>query len=273
MFKNVFLSGGALTALVLWALPAAAQSPEAPRENPGPAKSNAGPPRVVRFAENFDRDPVNGWEYHGQYAFPTVGNGRALATKGAAIWVAAGEVADFTMKLRFGYERGIGLVDFRHARRYGMSDRYTLLLSRRGVGLIRVQDLPNDVEEKELASAQLSLAPQTWHDVIIQAAGGQIKVWIDGKGVLSARDPKPLRPGLCALSTEAGIALYDDVILIPQGKADQDGLASDPAKWASWSTAGKKTEAAGSPSAPGDESSARPTTGKQASAAVTRPAP
>jgi hypothetical protein len=262
-----------LAAIVLWALPAAAQSPEAPQGGPGASQPGPAKTQAPRFAENFDRDPVSGWEYHSQYAFPAAGKGRALATKGAAVWVAAGEVADFTMKLRFGYERGIGLVDFRHARRYGISDRYTLLLSRRGVGLIRVKDLPNEVEEKELASAPVSLAPQTWHDVIIQAAGGRIKVWIDGKGVLDARDPKPLRPGMCALSVEAGVVLYDDVILIPQGKADQHGLASDPAKWASWSAAGKQTETVENPSAPSDDSSPRHTKAQQDSTATTGPHP
>jgi hypothetical protein len=98
--------------------------------------------------------------------------------------------------------------------------------------------MPSGVEEKELASAPFPLPPQTWHDLIIQAAGGQIHVWIDGKGVLSVRDPQPLRSGQFGLGVEAGVVLYDDIVLIRQGKADQDDdLTTNPANWSAWSAA------------------------------------
>jgi hypothetical protein len=223
---------------VLAALTACAQSPTERQPSLHLQQHNSGHSQQPGLKEDFDRDPVTGWDFRGQHAFVSTGSGRALATKGGAFWDAAGEVSDFTMKVRYGYERGIALVDFRHHRRYGINDRYVLMLSPTGVGLIRVQHLPNDVQEKELASARCSLAAQTWHDVIIQAVGGQINVWVDGKGVISVRDAQPLRSGLCALGVESGVVLYDHIILIPQGHPDQDGLASDPSNWGSSSPAG-----------------------------------
>jgi hypothetical protein len=231
-----------LSIAVLITQAAQAQSPDNGQRNQQTPKPAIERRQQTGLKEDFDQDPVTGWEFASQYAFVSTGNGRALATKGAAFWAKAGEVGDFTMKIRYAYERGIALVDFRHARRYGINDRYVLLLHANGVGLIRVQHLPGGVQEKELASAPIFLPPQTWHEVIIQAADEQINVWVDGKGVISVRDVQPLRAGMCALGVESGVVLYDEVILIRQddpsrGDAHQADLTSDPANWPSWSAA------------------------------------
>jgi hypothetical protein len=251
MYRMATLLTAATATAVLTAVPAWAQSPAGHPQGHRLQQRDSGQSQPAGLKEDFDQDPVVGWDFRGQHAFVPAGNGRALATKSGAFWDAAGEVADFTMKVRYGYERGIALVDFRHARRYGINDRYVLLLSPTGVSLIRVQHLPGDVQEKELASAPCSLPPQTWHDVIIQAAGGQINVWVNGKGVISVRDAQPLRSGLCALGVESGVVLYDHIILIPQGQPEQDGLASDPSKWGS-SSAARQSGRTGSSAAPAE---------------------
>jgi hypothetical protein len=91
----------------------------------------------------------------------------------------------------------------------------------------------HEYPEKTLAAAPVSLGPQVWHDVIIQAKGGQITVWIDGQGVLQVQDPQPLRSGGCGLGVIAnsGYVLYDQVVLV---REEQPGGSPSTASVANW---------------------------------------
>jgi hypothetical protein len=239
MYRNasaIVFFGVAVGTLPVWGQtqPVAERGLEAQPPQSAAAQAN-------RARETFDQDPVSGWEFRGKHAFVPVGAGRALATKGPALWVAAGEVSDFTMKIRYGYERGIATVDFRNASRYGLPEGYVLLLSPSNVHLIRVQRLAGKVEEREIASAPFLLEPKVWHDVIIQAVGGKINVGVDGKTVLDVNDPQPIPAGMCGVGVESGVVLYDEVSLISRAAQDTPGeqsLISDPATWKAWSEVG-----------------------------------
>jgi len=228
--------GTAVTIAVLTALPAVAQTPAAPWQSPGSAQPGTAQSQPSQLSENFDRDPVTGWHYSCPHAFIQAGNGRALATRGGghAVWQAAGPVADFTLKFRYGYEQGAGDVFFRSTDTPRGMEFYFLRLEPRQVVLGRRLHAPgHKFPERNLASAPVLLGPRAWHDVIIRAMGGQIQVSIDGKRVLSTRDPQPLRSGACGLGAIAnsGFVLYDQVTLAPLAQARADASSANVANW------------------------------------------
>jgi hypothetical protein len=155
---------------------------------------------------------------------------------GAAVWAGAGEIEDFTMKLRFGYEKGVADVSFHGSESSSSLESYQLMLHPDRVCLARRQHLPDGTfPERQLATAPASLPPKAWHDVVLQVAGGKIDVWIDDQGVLSFQDPDPLGCGVCSLGAIAGsgFVLYDEVVLVANRPRSLNGLTSDPATWAS----------------------------------------
>jgi len=236
MVRTVMTLGTAITIAVLVALPAAAQTPAAPWQSPGFSQPGAAPGQPSQLREDFDRDPVSGWHYSCQHAFVQAGNGRALATRGGghAIWQAAGPVSDFALKFRYGYEQGAGDVFFRSTETPQGMQFYFLRLEPRQFVLGRRLHAPGGkFPEKNLASAPVQLAPRAWHDVMIQAAGGQIQVSVNGKVVLSASDPQPLRSGPCGLGAvgNSGFVLYDQVMLAPLAQASAGPSGGSVANW------------------------------------------
>jgi hypothetical protein len=208
-----------IAATALAVLPALAQSPAASQDGLGVQQPNSGSPQPSGLQEDFEQDPVTGWAYSCEHAIVSAGNGRALATRGGghAVWEAAGEVTDFAMKFLYSYERGAGDVFFRSTDTDRGMEFYFLRLEPRQVVLgRRLHTEDHKYPEKTLAAAPVSLGPRAWHEVIIQAKGGHIAVWIDGKGVLQVQDPNPLQSGMCGLGAiaDSGHVLYDQVMLV-----------------------------------------------------------
>jgi len=243
MYRTAIQLGVAIVAALASALPAAAQWSQDPRGDSGAGQAGSAPAQAQaqprQFAEDFDRDPVRGWEYSCQYALLPAGNGRALATRGGghAMWVAAGHVSDFSMKFRYGYEQGTADVFFRNTNVPNGHEFYCLMIGPHQTVLARRAHLPgNKYPEKRLAAAPVAISPKAWHDVIIQAKGGQIRVWIDGKGVLQAQDSSPLRSGLCGFGAIAnsGHVLYDQVMLVDEGPSAVQASAASAAPASNW---------------------------------------
>jgi len=202
------------------------------------ASSRSGPeqPQKVGLTEDFENEPLDGWEYSCQHAFVKAGTGRALATRGGghAMWVAAGEVGDFALKLRYGYEKSVGDVFFRSTETPQGMEFYFLRLEPSQVVLgRRLHTMDHKYPEKMLAAVPVPLSPRAWHEVIIQASGGQITVWIDGQGVLQVQDPKPLGTGLCGVGVIAnsGFVLYDDLELISEDGAGGGKSGANATNW------------------------------------------
>jgi hypothetical protein len=228
---------------------AQAAPPTSSDDDPMASEGAADP--SVRFTEDFETDPVRGWEFWCKYAFSALSDGRALATQGggAAVWAKPGEVADFALRFRYGYEKGVADVSFHGSEAPGENEAYHLIIAPDRVMLIRRKHLPDGTyPERQLAAAPISLAPRTWHDVIIQAADKDIGVWIDDQAVLSFQDPNPLPRGPISLGAIAnsGYVLYDDLTLIAKRRPHQGTLpAADVSDWGVWSEV--KTPSPGTP--------------------------
>jgi len=226
-----------IVAMALTSVPAMAQSAAGPRGSFASSQSDPGQSQQSALTEDFDQEPVDGWEYSCEHAFVKAGTGRALATRGGghAMWIAAGQVGDFALKLRYGYEKGVGDVFFRSTESSQGMEFYFLRLEPRQVVLgRRLHTVDGQYPEKILAAVPVVLGPRAWHDVIIQASGGQFAVSVNGQeGVLQAVDPNPLRSGLCGLGVIAssGLVLYDDVALISEKTAEDSELASQTSNW------------------------------------------
>lgn len=226
-----------ILAIVVLAGPAALAQPTAdPRPASAARSSGFQQPQSTGLTEDFNDDTSDGWEYSCQHAYVTAGTGRALATRGGghAVWVAAGEVRDFGLKLRYGYEQGVGDVFFRATQTPQGMEFYFLRLEPRQVVLGRRLHTPDQrYPEKVLAAVPFSLHPRAWHEVIIQAQGGRIAVAIDEQGVLQVQDPAPLSSGLCGLGAIAnsGHVLYDQITLIRQEQASDAPSEADAATW------------------------------------------
>ena len=216
-----------LTASLAWAqqpaddpaAPDQAQQAQQPADNPAaPAQARqAGQPSPKQLAWNFDKDPVDGWHYACQHALVPTQGGRALQVSGGhAIWDPVGEISDFVLKFRYGYESGAGDVFFRPSQTSLGEECYCLKLSPDGITLARRLNKPTDegYPEKELVSQRGMFKPHKWYAITIRAVGGQIDVLIGNQKALSYRDPEPLTAGTFGLGAAgSGVALYDDVAL------------------------------------------------------------
>jgi hypothetical protein len=225
-------------ACALLPLSALAQPPAARQQVSGSQHAGPGQSQQLRIKETFDQDPIEGWEFWCQHAFMPGKKGRALAVNGggAAVWAGTGEIEDFTMQFRYGYEKGVADVGFHGSESSSSNESYQLILDPEQVRLVRRQHLPDGTfPERQLAAAAASLSPNAWHEVVLRVAAGKIDVWIDDQGVLSFQDPDPLVRGHCSLGAIAGsgFVLYDEIVLVANRPRSRNSLTSDPATWTS----------------------------------------
>ena len=191
------------------------------------------------FVEDFDKGSLQGWDFSCQHALLPTASGQALQTSGAghALWIASGDLTDFAIKFRYGYQQGVGDVIFRITESAQGMECYCLKLQPHGISLVRRLHTPDQqFPEKKLASASSVLQPQQWHDVTIQAIAGQIDVAIGDQPILSYLDPTPLIGGKCGLGVIAnsGSVLYDDAklfLLMSAGTTAGSYQAAASANW------------------------------------------
>ena len=194
---------------------------------------------ATQFTEDFDAGPLKGWDYSCQHDLVSTQGGRALQASGAghAIWTAPGDLSDFALQFRYGYQQGVGDVVFRITETANGMECYCLKLEPHGISLVRRLHTPNQqFPEKELAAAQGALQPQQWYDFTIQAIGGKIDVAIGDQQVLSYLDPAPLTSGKCGLGVIAnsGSVLYDDASLFPLAPAGATASTSQGSMAVNW---------------------------------------
>ena len=190
--------------------------PERPRVPPGePLKREGSPPAGPgeRRSENFDRDPVRGWEFR-EGARPIAGEaGRVLGCRGAGhgAWLIE-PLCDFELNFRYRPGNGAGEVLFRMGGEPPRHRHYALRLSGREILLARRLD----GEEKPLCRGAFAFSSGRWASVVILSQGRKITVLVDGKEALGCRDPEPLPPGNIAFGCREGEGIaFDDVQLTP----------------------------------------------------------
>lgn len=170
-----------------------------------------------QFSWNFDKDPVKGWHFACQHLLLPTQSGRALQlSNGHAIWNPVGEISDFVLQFRYGYENGSGDVFFRISPTPEGEECYALKLAPDSLTLVSRLNQPTDegYPEDELVSKRGVLKPKKWYAITIRAVGGQIDVLVGGQKALSYRDPKPLTTGTLGLGAAGtSVVLYDNVVL------------------------------------------------------------
>ncbi|MFV1959023.1 MAG: hypothetical protein ACC662_06375 [Planctomycetota bacterium] len=136
--------------------------------------------------------PPRGWRFTGSARIEKAGGSQALATAGYAhgVWN-TGPVERFGLRMRYRHGRGVGSL-FLSLTSGGKGDAlYQLTLRDDGVVLTREA---NGVETALAASAS-TLQAGRWYDVVVRCARGDFRVSLDGRVVLSVRDPEPLPGG------------------------------------------------------------------------------
>jgi hypothetical protein len=174
----------------------------------------------LQFSEDFDSERLTGWGFSCEHSRVPTRSGKALQTGrgGHALWVGAGDVQDFVLQFRYGYEQGVGDVIFRITETSEGMECYCLIIQPEGISLVRRLHTPGqEFPEQQLAAVDAALPSRQWHDFTIQAVGGQIDVAVGDQHLLSYTDPAPLTSGICGLGVIAnsGAVLYDRAVLIP----------------------------------------------------------
>ena len=163
--------------------------------------------------ENFDRDPLEGWELLPGAEVVPEGTGRALVLSGEthAFWVGLQE-RDFALTARYRHAPGVSEVLFRASGEPPNNQEYHLRIRPSQVSLSRV----SAGREHELASDAHSMQPGAWHRLLLQTLGGKVFVAIDGAEVLGAEDTQVLPKGMIGFgSLEGGKFAFDDITVTP----------------------------------------------------------
>ncbi|MFQ5811488.1 MAG: family 16 glycoside hydrolase, partial [Armatimonadota bacterium] len=172
------------------------------------------PPPAGALSENFERQPLQGWEFGGAQVQPVeLGHALVCPGTGHGIWVAA-SARDFALRFRYRQGQGVGQVVLCAFGEPPQNREYQVMLSQGEMALVRnVQGQP-----QELGGGQCQLQPGQWYDVVIRIANGQIQVAVGGQTVLTAQDAQPLPAGTFAFGCiEGGGVAYDDITLTPSG--------------------------------------------------------
>jgi hypothetical protein len=162
--------------------------------------------------ENFDRDPVKGWEFSCEKEFVQEGEGRVLRVWGAGHALPVVERGDFSVAFRYRSKSGGGDGDIL----FRASDQgaYSLRLERKQIVLCwRMGSPETGFQEQKLAAKPLPLTADTWHSLSLRVQGRQIDVLVAGKPVMSYTDSASRSAGFVGLGVIAntGAVEYDDV--------------------------------------------------------------
>jgi hypothetical protein len=188
------------------------------------------------YSEDFDTEPLAGWEFSCQKQLVEEGTGKCLRVSGAghALWIAAerAQARDFELAFRHRYkqDKGTGDIIFRGTGE-PPQHRYNFLRLEAGqlVLGVRIHTSDQDVSEQVLKNVTFQLTPDVWHDFVITANGSQIDVAVDGTSVLSGTDPNPLPGAPIGLGIIAGSGEvdYDDAQLTVYGSSSATSAATE----------------------------------------------
>ena len=100
--------------------------------------------------------------------------------------------------------------------RYRDADNYYITRANALEGNIRLY-VVKDGRRQQLASFSGSVTPKAWHDYRVEATGGNIEVFWDGKRVLSAADTTFPEGGRIGVWTKAdSVTYFDDLSITPR---------------------------------------------------------
>jgi len=168
-----------------------------------------------RGAENFDREPINGWEFNGGAMAVSEASGRVLGCtgEGRGFWTIA-PIRDFSLDFRFQPGGGWGEVSFCRGGEPPQNREYSLRMSTRDIFLTRRAE----GAEKSLGRRTFTFTAKQWVAMTIVVCEGKITLSIEGKPVLASTDSKPLPAGTMAFGCRQGESIsFDDIFLYPIG--------------------------------------------------------
>jgi hypothetical protein len=186
-----------------------------PGQAPQPGAVPASPQPGQGLSQNFNSQPIQGWEFGGGAQVAQVGGSPALtfASPGHAFWIAA-SARDLTLSFRMLLGQGVSEIVFCASGEPPQGGAYHLILGPDEYGL----DREASGQRQNLSGAPSQLQPGQWHNVSLQVSNGSIQVTVDGRTLLTAQDPQPLATGVLGFGCAFGSGLaYDDIVLSPSG--------------------------------------------------------
>lgn len=179
--------------------------------------------RTLAAGETFTETFEEGWDHRWFFTEKISvvadkdGKGHVLNFSGLGHAELIMEFQDFTLDYRLKPGKGVGFVSLRirgeppDTTNYGVVfEEKRILIQRHAQRQMRI-----------IAMARTGVTPNKWHKVSIKLVGSQIDVSLDDKKVVSAKDSKPLPPGMIAFFVHQGAADWaiDDVKITGQGEA------------------------------------------------------
>lgn len=155
--------------------------------------------------ENFDRDPVAGWEFSCEKRFVPAGEGRFLQVLGGGHALSVLEREDFLLTFRYRSKSAGGVGDILF--RAGEQGAYSLRLEPQQIVLCwRSGNHEVGFQEQDLAVKPYPLQPDTWHTLGLRVQGNRIDVSVGGKPLISCSDPQQRPAGMVGLGVVATMA-------------------------------------------------------------------
>ncbi|MEN8223632.1 MAG: hypothetical protein ABFR36_10310 [Acidobacteriota bacterium] len=164
-----------------------------------------------QMSENFEKDPIDGWQFMRGVEVVPANRGRILLASmpSFAHWKKA-NVTAFEMGFRYRHSGGTGEVKFCNSGGSNNKKSYNLRLVDNRIEVIKQMGQQQQLVAESICNLQI----EKWHNVKIKYSLGKIVISINKKQVLNTVDRQPLPGGIISFGClNGGGFAYDDIKL------------------------------------------------------------
>ncbi len=166
---------------------------------------------LVNLTEDFETQPLDGWELLDAAGVAMAGRSSALVFSGPGVaFTPATCGQSFTLTFRLRLQNGTASVPFCISGAEGQPQQYQLRLNEEEGALFRQAARA----EQALGAGETGLAGKPWVKLTITRTGGQFQVTIDDQPFITGQDANPLPAGGLAFVCHEGSGVaFDDIVL------------------------------------------------------------